>query len=152
MLDAGPRGPTLPRHGHPTDHRRLRRLPADRARDAAAIAEAGFDTVICNRPDAEVPAELSAEALRAAVEAQGLRFVELPATRETIDDALIAAQREAARGGRTLAYCASGTRCSVIWALGEAGSRPADAILEAAARAGYDLAPLRPRIEERAAR
>ena len=115
--------------------------------DAPAIAEAGFDTVICNRPDAEVPPELRAENLRAAVEGAGLRFVELPAAHGGIDDALVAAQREAAGDGRTLAYCASGTRSSVLWALGEAGRRPAGEILADAARAGYDLEGLRPRIE-----
>ena len=120
--------------------------------DAPAIAEAGYATVICNRPDAEVPPALSADALRAAVEAAGLRFVDLPATRETIGDALIAAQKEAAEGGQTLAYCASGTRSSILWALGQAGERPADEILEAAARAGYDLSALRPAIEGRSER
>lgn len=115
--------------------------------DAAAIAEAGFDTVICNRPDAEVPPDLQAASVRAAVEAAGLRFVDLPATHSTLDDALVAAQREVALGGRTLAYCASGTRSSIIWALGEAGHRPVDEILQDAARAGYDLAALRPRLE-----
>ncbi len=117
--------------------------------DAPAIARAGFETVICNRPDAEVPPELRAAALRAAVEGAGLRFVEMPATHAAIDDALVEAQRDAASGGRTLAYCASGTRSSVLWALGEAGRRPTDEILADAARAGYDLAGLRPRIEAR---
>ena len=120
--------------------------------DVPAIAEAGFETVICNRPDAEVPCELRAAALRAAVEARGLRFVELPAVHSGIDDALVEAQRQAASEGRTLAYCASGTRSSVIWALGEAGRRPADEILADAGRAGYDLSGLRPRIEGRARR
>lgn len=119
--------------------------------DAPAVAAAGYDTVICNRPDAEVPPGLRAEAVREAVEAAGLRFVALPATHDTIDEALVAAQREAASGGRTLAYCASGTRSSILWALGEAAHRPAEAILRDAARAGYDLAPLRPRLEARSA-
>lgn len=120
--------------------------------DASAIAAAGFATVICNRPDAEVPPALQAAEVRAAVEAAGLRFVDLPATHDTLDDALVAAQREAASDGRTLAYCASGTRSSVIWALGEAAHRPADEILRDAARAGYDLAGLRPRLDARAGR
>lgn len=119
--------------------------------DVPAIAEAGFETVICNRPDAEVPVELRAEALRAAVEAAGLRFVELPATHATMDDALVAAQRAAAAEGPTLAYCASGTRCSILWALGEAGHRPVQDILADAARAGYDLSGLAPRLAEREA-
>ena len=119
--------------------------------DVPGIAQAGFATVICNRPDAEVPPALHAARLRAAVEGAGLRFVELPAVHGGIDDALVEAQREAAAGGPTLAYCASGTRSSVIWALGEAGRRPAGEILADAARAGYDLSALGPRLEGEAA-
>ena len=119
--------------------------------DVLAIAEAGYDTVICNRPDAEVPPPLQAEALREAVEAAGLRFVEIPIPQGGVDEARARAQREAAEGGgRTLAYCASGTRSCAIWALGRAGERPTDEILAAAARAGYDLGPLRARIEDAA--
>ena len=61
----------------------------------------------------------------------------------------IARQAElvAAAPGPVLAYCASGTRCSVIWALGQAGQQPVDDILGATARAGYDLSGLRPTLE-----
>ena len=116
--------------------------------DVPAIAEAGYDTVICNRPDAEVPPPLRAAALREAVEAAGLRFAEIPIGRGGIDDELAAAQREAADRGRALAYCASGTRSAAAWAMGQAaGGASADDVLARAARAGYDLSGLRPRIE-----
>lgn len=41
--------------------------------DLARVAEAGFVTVICNRPDAENPPERQSDAMRAAAEAAGLR-------------------------------------------------------------------------------
>ncbi|MBC7986258.1 MAG: TIGR01244 family phosphatase, partial [Sphingomonadaceae bacterium] len=46
--------------------------------------------------------------------------------------------------GKTLAYCRSGTRSTLLWALTEAraGADP-EALSEAAAAAGYDLAPIR---------
>ena len=46
--------------------------------DIAAIKAAGFRTVICNRPDEEVTAELGAAAMRDAAEAAGLAFVDNP--------------------------------------------------------------------------
>lgn len=132
----------------------IRRLSADYAvspqiapEDLPAVAEAGFRTVICNRPDAEVPPGLGAQAIRQAAEAAGLRFVENPVTHATVDAARIARQAEAMEAGPTLAYCASGTRSAILWALGQAGRMPADAILAATGRAGYDLAALRPRLE-----
>jgi uncharacterized protein (TIGR01244 family) len=50
-------------------------------------------------------------------------------------------------GGRTLAYCASGTRSSILWSLARAGDLGADAVIAATAKAGYDLQAMRPRLE-----
>ncbi|MBT6544024.1 MAG: TIGR01244 family phosphatase, partial [Rhodobacteraceae bacterium] len=49
--------------------------------------------------------------------------------------------------GPVLAYCASGTRSTVIWALGQIGTLPVDEILNQAAQAGYDLSGLRPTLQ-----
>lgn len=114
--------------------------------DVPDIAAAGFRTVVCNRPDAEVPAELSSAALRIAVEAAGLAFVDNPVTHPTMTPERIAAQREALAEGPVLAYCASGTRSAILWSLAQAGHRTADDIVAATGRAGYDLAGLRPRL------
>jgi len=46
-----------------------------------------------------------------------------------------------------LAYCASGTRSSVIWSLGQAGHLSTDEILAATAQAGYQLDQLRPALD-----
>lgn len=116
--------------------------------DVPVIAEQGFRTVICNRPDAENPTELSAQVIRAAVEAAGLRFVENPVTHPTMTPERIAAQAAAMAEAPVLAYCASGTRSSVLWALMQAGRMKTDEILAATARAGYDLSALRPRLEQ----
>ncbi|MEK0163242.1 TIGR01244 family sulfur transferase [Phaeobacter sp. A36a-5a] len=114
--------------------------------DLPQLAEAGFTTVICNRPDAEVPPSHQAEAIRAAAEAQGLRFEVLPLTHQTMTPENVAQQQAfiEASEGPVLAYCASGTRCSVIWALGQAPVMPVDEILAATAQAGYQLDELRP--------
>jgi uncharacterized protein (TIGR01244 family) len=116
--------------------------------DVPDIVAAGFRRVVCNRPDAEVPIELSSEALRIAVEAAGLEFVDNPVTHPTMTAERVAAQREAIDAeGPTLAYCQSGTRSSVLWSLAQAGRMPTDEILAATGRAGYDLSPLRPRLD-----
>ncbi|MGJ8605294.1 MAG: TIGR01244 family sulfur transferase [Marivita sp.] len=121
--------------------------------DAAAIKAAGITTVICNRPDDEVPPSHHADTMRAAIEAQGLRFEVLPITHQTMTPDRVAQQMAIveASDGPVLAYCASGTRCSVLWALSQAGQQPADAILTAVAQAGYDLSALRPTLDAAAA-
>ncbi|MCG7622401.1 TIGR01244 family sulfur transferase [Epibacterium sp. Ofav1-8] len=117
--------------------------------DVPAIAAAGFTTVICNRPDAEVPPSHQAAALRAAVEAAGLTFQELPLTHQTMTAENVARQRELYENatGPVLAYCASGTRCSVVWSLGQAGDLSVDTIMHVTQEAGYDLSGLRPTLD-----
>lgn len=128
--------------------------PQISAEDAGDIKAAGITTVICNRPDVEVPPSHQAEAIRAAIEAQGLKFEVLPITHQTMTPDRIAAQAAIVAGsvGPVLAYCASGTRSSIVWALGQAGQMSADDIIGATARAGYDLSGLRPTLDAAARR
>lgn len=114
--------------------------------DAGAIKAAGFVTVICNRPDAEVPPSHQADAVRAAIEAEGLTFVVNPVTHQGLNADMVALQAQAAASGKTLAYCASGTRSTIVWALGQAGKMDPDAIIAAAAKGGYDISGLRDRL------
>ena len=44
--------------------------------DVPSIAQAGFKSVICNRPDQENPVSRQIEAIKAAVEAAGMDFAE----------------------------------------------------------------------------
>lgn len=117
--------------------------------DMPAIVASGYKMVICNRPDSEVPPSHQAEAIRAAAEAAGLGFAELPLTHQTMTPENVAKQRELYEGseGPVLAYCASGTRCSVVWSLGMAPDLSPDEILSKTSAAGYDLASLRPALE-----
>lgn len=113
--------------------------------DMHAIAQAGFSAIICNRPDSEIPSHLSAENMRQAAEAAGLQFDYLPITHQTLSPENVAKHADlmANANGPVLAYCASGTRSSILWALSAAGKRSADEILQITANAGYDLSNLR---------
>ena len=121
--------------------------------DVAAIKAAGFTTVLCNRPDEEVPSDIGSDAMRKEVEAAGLRFVFNPVTHQSLNAEMVKVQMSTIEQSRgpVLAYCASGTRSSIVWSLGSAKSMPVDAIIEATARAGYDLQGLRQRITDLAA-
>ena len=118
--------------------------------DMAAAQAAGIVRIICNRPDAEVPPEMRAEAIAEAAGAAGIDFHILPLTHQTMTPDNIARQRALVEeaGGPVLAYCASGTRCSVIWALGAVADLGVDAVLTRAAAAGYDLEGLRPTLRQ----
>lgn len=115
-----------------------------------AIAAAGITTIICNRPDTEVLPPQQAAAIRAAAEAAGLHFEVLELTHQTMTPGNVARQRAIldASDGPVLAYCQSGTRCSVVWALGQAGDLDIDEIFAATTAAGYQLSGLRPTLEQ----
>jgi uncharacterized protein (TIGR01244 family) len=117
--------------------------------DLAAVKAAGYVVVIDNRPDAEIPAALHTEEMRAAAEALGLVFVANPVIGGAITMANVSLQAEtlAAASGPVFAYCASGNRCSVVWALAHAGQMPTDALIATPARFGYNLEPLRGQLD-----
>ena len=121
--------------------------------DLPAIKAAGFVTVIDNRPDGEIPPDLHTPVMQAAAQAQGLIFVANPVISGalTLDNVTLQAQAIAASPGPVFAYCASGNRSSVVWALAHAGKMPADDMINAAARFGYSLDHLRPQIAALAA-
>ena len=114
--------------------------------DVQAIADAGYKTLIANRPDGEGGIEQPRMgAIRAQAEALGLAFVAIPfsgAPTPEILERFGAALAEAP--SPILAYCRTGTRSITAWALTHAGQGMGDEIADAAAGAGYDLAALRP--------
>lgn len=121
--------------------------------DMPAIAEAGFTTLIGNRPDGEAEDQPETAALAAEARRHGLDFVHQPVVGSAIDtadaDAFEAALAQAC--GPVLAFCRTGTRSTTLWALGQARRRPVDDVLADAQRAGYDLSALRPKLEAAAA-
>ncbi|PTW50865.1 MULTISPECIES: TIGR01244 family sulfur transferase [Rhodovulum] len=119
----------------------------------AALAEAGFRSILCNRPDEEVAPSENSAAMAAAAEAVGLGFAAIPVSHAPITPAMIAAQARAMDDlpGPYFAYCRAGFRSSVIWALTQAGRRPTSEIVGALERAGFALPGLRVQIEALAA-
>lgn len=117
--------------------------------DLPAIKAAGYATVIDNRPDGEIPPHLHTAAMREAAEALGLTFVANPVIGGalTMDNVAAQAAAIAASSGPVFAYCASGNRSSVVWALANAGKRPTDELIGLPARFGYQLEHLRPQID-----
>lgn len=112
--------------------------------DIPAIAAAGFKTIICNRPDGEEFGQAVCGDVKAAAEAHGMTFSHQPVVSGQIAQDDIAAFKSLldASAKPLLAYCRSGTRCAVLWALSQAETTPAEDILAATQKAGYDLSGL----------
>jgi uncharacterized protein (TIGR01244 family) len=110
--------------------------------DIAGAATDGFTVVVVNRPDGEDPGQPSEAEMKAAAEAAGLRFVSLPYTGRTPPGVVAetAALLDETKGP-VLAYCRTGKRSIMAWALAQAlaGAKRPDEIIALAAQAGYDL-------------
>jgi len=117
--------------------------------DLPAIKAAGYAVVIDNRPDGEIPPHLHAMVMQSAAEALGLTFIANPVVGGMLTMDNVTAQRAAmaAATGPVFAYCASGNRSSIVWALALAGKLPADELVGLPAKFGYQLDHLRPQIE-----
>jgi uncharacterized protein (TIGR01244 family) len=115
--------------------------------DVVEAARLGVGLIVNNRPEDESPDQTPGTTIEQAARAAGIGYVAIPVTHAGFSAPQVAAMRTALddAGERTvLAYCRSGTRSTLLWALAEAraGQDP-DALTSAAAAAGYDLRPIR---------
>lgn len=112
--------------------------------DLAALREAGFRSIICNRPDGEGAEQPSFHQVQSEARRLGMQARYLPVVPEAIDNGSVLAFDAilAELPGPTLGYCRSGKRAATLWALSQAGKRPASELLAIAASAGYDLSGL----------
>lgn len=119
-------------------------ITPDQIAEAAAL---GVTLIVNNRPEGESDDQTPGPEIEAAARAAGMDYVAIPVTHAGFSEPQVNAMAEAldsAQGG-VLAYCRSGTRSTLLWALAEAsqGGDP-DALTNMAAKAGYDVSPIRP--------
>ncbi len=111
----------------------------------AGLAEHGFEQLICNRPDNEEPHQPSIDSIRAAAEAHGIAVIYAPVGGTQLDQAILDSTREALDNNKkTLMYCRSGMRSSVLWAMVQLQQgAPMDETFNQLAAIGYDAASMK---------
>ena len=119
-----------------------------------AAAAQGIKLIINNRPEGESEDQTPGATIEEASLAAGLGYIAIPITHAGFSEPQVKAMAEAlaAADGPILAYCRSGTRSTLLWALAEAsrGASPDELALKAA-RAGYDISPVRALVDMLAA-
>jgi uncharacterized protein (TIGR01244 family) len=124
----------------------------------AEVAEAkaqGIAMIVNNRPEDESDDQTPGKDIEAASLAAGIAYVAIPVTHAGFSESQVEGMRKALAeaDGPVLAYCRSGTRSTLLWALAEAsGGTSPDSIAAQAAQAGYDIAPVRPLVDMLAAK
>jgi sulfide:quinone oxidoreductase len=134
-----------------TINKKVSVAPQIKAPDMAAIAKAGFKTIINNRPDNEQKWQPKSAHLKKAAQKHGLAYYDIPIVGNNISATDMAAFDDILKleTGPALAFCRTGTRSINLWALSQAGKMPTDEILSAAQENGYDLASLRTRLDQK---
>jgi uncharacterized protein (TIGR01244 family) len=112
--------------------------------DVAELKVAGVTMIVNNRPDGEDSGQPAAAEIEAAAERAGIayRFVPIyrgigPADVECMQEALDACD------GKLLAFCRSGQRSTLAWAVARRSQGASiEEVEKAAANAGVDLTPI----------
>ncbi len=123
--------------------------------DVAEAAALGFTLIVNNRPEGEAEDQTPGAEIAAATRATGMDYHAVPVSPGGFDEGQVRALAEALAKARgpVLAYCRSGTRSTLLWSLVQAiEGRAPDSIAADAARAGYDVGPIMPLLEQLAAR
>lgn len=113
--------------------------------DVADAEKAGVTLIINNRPEDESADQTPGPDIEAAAQAAGLDYLAIPVTHAGFAEWQVKAMADALENadGKVLAYCRSGTRSTLLWALARASKGDHPAVLaEQAADAGYDLGPV----------
>lgn len=114
--------------------------------EVAEAAAQGIRLIINNRPEEESDDQVPGAEIEAAARSAGMDYIAIPVTHAGFSqwqmEAMARALTEAS--GPVLAYCRSGTRSTLLWALTEASRGRNPGVLAAqAAAAGYDVTPVR---------
>lgn len=115
----------------------------------------GIGLIINNRPEGESDDQTPGPQIEAAATEAGIGYVAIPVSHAGFSMPQVEAMEQAlaqAGDAPVLAYCRSGTRSTLLWALAQAraGISPDD-IAEKAAGAGYDIGPIRATVDMLAA-
>ena len=118
----------------------------------AGLAAQGVKTIINNRPDGErgfypTDAEMAELAKNHGMEYHFIPVNPMALTMEPVNQF---ANAMANAAGTVVAYCASGRRSAMMWALANANKKSADEIISACASQGHDLSQMRPMLMQMA--
>jgi uncharacterized protein (TIGR01244 family) len=115
--------------------------------DVAIADAAGVRMIINNRPEGEAADQIPGAMIEAAARAAGIDYVSIPISPGDFSQANVQAMVDALdqANAKVLAYCRTGTRSTLLWALAQSAlGVPPQSIADAAGAAGYDVSPIWP--------
>lgn len=113
-----------------------------------ALAEQGVMTFINNRPDMEAPMQPSSQELEKLAQDLGVDYHHIPMAGGLTPGLIEASETAYANLPRPIvAFCASGTRSTALWAFAHVKTLGVEAVMKAMSEAGYNLEQIRQPLE-----
>jgi uncharacterized protein (TIGR01244 family) len=113
--------------------------------DVSALKELGVTLIVNNRPDGEDIGQPEGDDIEAAAKAAGIEYRHVPIARG-LGPSDIEAMREAMHAvgeGKLFAFCRSGNRSALAWAVAKSEDGVSrDELDRLASQAGFDLGPV----------
>ena len=113
--------------------------------DVRALKELGVTLIVNNRPDNEDAGQPESDAIEAAAKDAGIDYRHVPIARG-LGPSDIEAMREAMHAvgdGKLFAFCRSGNRSTLAWAVAKSeDGATREELDQCASRAGFDLGPV----------
>ena len=118
--------------------------------DVAELKRMGFARIICNLPDGEISGVTQSREIAAACAEAGIDFEYIPVSVTKFTPELVLQHTQAVISvqGNVLAYCATGRRCTMMWAFEFTDKHPIEHIMSIARSVDFDLSKMTQKLEQ----
>jgi uncharacterized protein (TIGR01244 family) len=125
--------------------------PAPTPNDIARLAEAGFRSIINNRPDTDQELTMTSAEVAASAAAIGLSYSHIPVEGKNPleKDVKAFATALANLPHPIFAYCQSGGRSASLWALASVGEHNTEVLISKCRDIGFDISGLHTKMDMR---
>ena len=118
------------------------------AKDIAQLKQEKFECVLCNRPDNEEQDQPSVEMIKSQCLANGIEFLHLPISPGDFNlEVIMETEKVLKTAKKTLAYCRTGTRSTMLWAFAKTKDLEVDEVLKITDHSGYNFQHLKELLE-----
>ena len=118
------------------------------AKDIAQLKQEKFECVLCNRPDNEEQNQPSVEVIKSECLANGIEFLHLPISPGDFNlEVIMETEKVLMTAKKTLAYCRTGTRSTMLWAFAKTKDLEVDEVLKITDHSGYNFQHLKELLE-----
>ncbi len=118
------------------------------AKDIAQLKQEKFECVLCNRPDNEEQDQPSVEMIKSECLANGIEFLHLPISPGDFNlEVIMETEKVLKTAKKTLAYCRTGTRSTMLWAFAKTKDLEVDEVLKITDHSGYNFQHLKELLE-----